>query len=315
MVVAPKVFISHSGSDKERFVIEFATKLREKGLNAWVDCWEILPGDSLVSKIFMEGLAPADVVVAVLSVNSISSKWVADELDAAHVKRIVEATRLIPVLLDDVVVPAHLRHLLWVSLSEEQSIDAVVQRIVDGVWGRTKKPPLGEPPAYTHETVNIPGLELQDLTVLRLIGEIVTSQERATISTKTVCEAAEEEGLSHEQIVESLEALEHIAVIRGTSVMGVRLPISITLTEYGYDLYLHKFTTEYHYQQRLVIADLANNQPSSSVDIEDRTKVSRIIIHHVLDVLKSKGYVSCSAVSGNRYIIGNIKKTISRLLD
>ncbi len=51
----PKVFVSHASEDKERFVTEFSTKLRENGVDAWLDKWEMLPGDSLVDKIFEEG--------------------------------------------------------------------------------------------------------------------------------------------------------------------------------------------------------------------------------------------------------------------
>jgi hypothetical protein len=45
---APKVFLSHASEDKERFVIRFATELRNNGVNVWLDKWEILLGDSLI---------------------------------------------------------------------------------------------------------------------------------------------------------------------------------------------------------------------------------------------------------------------------
>ena len=56
MAKTPRPFISHAHADKERFVLEFARRLRSKGIDAWVDSWEMLPGDSLVDKIFNEGL-------------------------------------------------------------------------------------------------------------------------------------------------------------------------------------------------------------------------------------------------------------------
>jgi len=60
---APKVFISHASEDKDRFVIPFATRLRENGVDAWVDRWEMNPGDSLVDRIFEEGLKNAAAVI------------------------------------------------------------------------------------------------------------------------------------------------------------------------------------------------------------------------------------------------------------
>jgi len=60
----PRVFVSHASEDKERFVIDFATKLRsEQGLNAFVDKWEILPGQTLVRRIFDEGIGQAEAVI------------------------------------------------------------------------------------------------------------------------------------------------------------------------------------------------------------------------------------------------------------
>ncbi len=66
----PNVFISHAGEDRERFVRRFAERLRAKGVDAWVSFWEINPGDSLVDKIFEEGLKDCHAFVLVLSDNS-----------------------------------------------------------------------------------------------------------------------------------------------------------------------------------------------------------------------------------------------------
>jgi hypothetical protein len=95
------VFISHATEDKERFVVPFAAMLRAEGIDAWLDQWEMLPGDSLVRKIFSEGLSNATAVVVVLSRVSIAKPWVSEELDAAVVKRINEDSKLIPIVLDN----------------------------------------------------------------------------------------------------------------------------------------------------------------------------------------------------------------------
>jgi len=80
--VAPKAFISHSSDDKDRFVLGFATKLRERGVDAWLDRWEIKAGDSLVRKIFEEGIKNANAFLVVLSSQSIANRWVREELDS-----------------------------------------------------------------------------------------------------------------------------------------------------------------------------------------------------------------------------------------
>ena len=39
--MSPKVFVSHAGEDKDRFVLGFATRLRAKGIDAWLDKCEM----------------------------------------------------------------------------------------------------------------------------------------------------------------------------------------------------------------------------------------------------------------------------------
>jgi hypothetical protein len=80
--VSPRVFVSHASEDKDRFVTPFAEALRKKGIDAWLDKWEILPGDSLVDKIFEEGLKHANAIIIVLSRNSVNKPWVREELNA-----------------------------------------------------------------------------------------------------------------------------------------------------------------------------------------------------------------------------------------
>lgn len=86
---APRLFVSHASEDKERFAVEFATRLRsELGIDAWLDRWEIRGGDSLVARIFDEGLAGSDAVALVLSHASLTKPWVREELEVAVVRRI-----------------------------------------------------------------------------------------------------------------------------------------------------------------------------------------------------------------------------------
>lgn len=65
--MSPKVFVSHASEDKDRFVLDFATRLRASGIDVWLDKWEMLPGDSLIDKIFEDGVKNANAVIVVLS--------------------------------------------------------------------------------------------------------------------------------------------------------------------------------------------------------------------------------------------------------
>src|SRR3982750_1666990 len=98
---APRVFISHSSADNERFVFSLATRLRASGIDAWLDFWEILPGDSLVDKIWNEGFKDCDAFIVVLSDTSTRSNWVREELNTGVVKRIEDNTKLLALRLDE----------------------------------------------------------------------------------------------------------------------------------------------------------------------------------------------------------------------
>lgn len=135
MVPSPKVFCSHRSVDKPQ-VEEIARTLRERGIDAWLDAWEILPGDSIVGKI-NEGLEKADVVLLFLSKTTLDSNWVTAESRSATWALIEGHQRLIPVMLDpDAPVPR--------LLGDRLKVDAAdTDRIIAGILRLTGKPALG----------------------------------------------------------------------------------------------------------------------------------------------------------------------------
>ncbi|MCF6147597.1 MAG: toll/interleukin-1 receptor domain-containing protein [Candidatus Kuenenia sp.] len=141
----PKVFLSYSHSDKE-FAVKLAEDLRKQGIDIWIDKWEIQPGDSIIQKIFLQGLADTDFFLILLSSESIRSKWVAEELNAAIVKKMEGITRIIPVIKERCDVPLPLRTLLWVDLSSDY--DEGIRTLVKTMHGVSEKPPLGKIPEY-----------------------------------------------------------------------------------------------------------------------------------------------------------------------
>lgn len=142
----PKVFISHAGDDKDRFAREFAERLRENGVDAWFDEWEMLPGDSLVERLFQEGIGKADAFVIILSDASIDQEWVREELNQAVVRKIQENARVIPIVLDGVEVPHPLRETVWQSIPDVDAYDDEFERILQGIFQERRKPEIGEPP-------------------------------------------------------------------------------------------------------------------------------------------------------------------------
>ena len=155
----PKVFISHASEDKERFVMDFASKLRANGVDAWLDKWEMLPGDSLVDKIFEEGIKEADSFIIILSNHSVNKPWVREELNASFIKRIGKNSKIIPIVLDNCKVPECLQSTIWENINNHQNYEENFTRILNSILGVLDKPALGKAPSYATTKVN----ELQGL--------------------------------------------------------------------------------------------------------------------------------------------------------
>ena len=146
-----RVFISHSSIDKP-FVERLAGDLLSgEGIDAWLDKWEILPGDRIPDKL-EEGLSSANVFLLVLSPESVKSQWVSYEKDAwltaqveeeklAKAQKRTPSRRLIPVLYKDCEKPFFLQSFLHVSIND-QNYDEGFQQLVRGIRGETGKPPL-----------------------------------------------------------------------------------------------------------------------------------------------------------------------------
>lgn len=128
--IAPHVFLSHATQDKDRFVEPFARRLRDRGVRVWVDHGEIRPGDSLVQRIFGDGIGRADAVIVVLSRHSAASRWMRAEIDAACMRRILDGIRVVAVCLDQVPVPPALGSLLYVDIDPTEDWSPEFERIM-----------------------------------------------------------------------------------------------------------------------------------------------------------------------------------------
>lgn len=206
MTTPPKTFISYAGEDV-LFAKDLAKKLRAKHLDVWLAEWEILPGDSLVDKVFEEGLKDADVVIVILSSASVKKRWVRAELNVAKVNQISGITKLIPVILDDCVIPESLVATVWQRIDDKDSYDGELEKIVRASFGFRDKPVLGDPPAYISADVElVSGLTRGDSLVFKIVGAQALKKGTGIVHEEPLLERTREHDLSDEGTLESLEA-------------------------------------------------------------------------------------------------------------
>jgi hypothetical protein len=318
----PKVFICHASEDKERFVLDFASRLLGKGVDVWLDKWEMYPGDSLVGKIFEEGIKNAQAMIVVLSKYSVNKPWVREELNTAVVKRIEDNTKLIPVLIDDCYVPESLRATVWVRIDDVSNYGEQLDRIVMSIFGVSEKPNLGAPPRYAITPIdNIPGLNSTDSLIFKLACEktMELGYFDAFVNIDSMSEQIISLEIPTEEFLESLEILDQRGylkanrIMRRTEITGGNIK-SVSITLYGFDEYVRTCVDNYDSIVKGVMSQLVNLKKRDAKEIAKELDKPFILIGHILHVLKSKGLITLAESFSGDISILDISIELKRLL-
>lgn len=209
----PKAFVSHNHADKP-LAEQLARALRNEGVDAWFDSWEIQPGDSLIQKIFTEGLGKCSVFLVLLSPESVESKWVREELDVALIQRIEGTTRVVPVVVRPCVVPVALRALRWLDLASSDP-GSIARQVADIAHGRSDKPPVRSVAAPRP----VPGLTAHAASIALLFVPIVEKGDRGGYNGAGLAETLK---LDAEQVNDAIDELKSLGALKTHDSLGTR---------------------------------------------------------------------------------------------
>jgi hypothetical protein len=140
-----KVFISHSSKDHD-FVLQLAKKMRNDGIEVWLDDWELEVGDSIVEKI-QEGLEKSSFLIVILSEYSINSDWVMRELNSTFMRQLnKDHVTILPVLLeiDFEEVPPLLRDIYSVKFERNLIVDSQYHTLISPIRKKLKSEELAK---------------------------------------------------------------------------------------------------------------------------------------------------------------------------
>lgn len=284
-----KLFLSHSHNDKD-FAEHLARDLISQGQDVWFDKWEIQPGDSIVRKIFEEGLANAAAFAIVLSKESVRSNWVREELTVATIRRIEDLVRVIPVLKEDVEIPTALRALHWVDMRTD--FDGGVRSILNVIAGISEKPPLGTTPAHLQSIVNpVAGLSRLASTVgLHLVRAINVDESfmRAVRNT----DLAEALHFTPTELNDAVDELESQGLAETNKEMGTH-PYAFRFVEPTYLLF-HAFSEVLEYSPsedvKVVLSAISALENAEGPDLQRQTKLSLGRLNRAVAYIKDNGY-------------------------
>jgi len=310
MANSPRAFICHASEDKDRFVLGFAGRLRANGVNAWVDMWEMLPGDKLVDRVFNGGLKPADIVIVVLSSVSVAKPWVQKELNTAVVKNIEDRTRLIPVRLDGCDVPECLRDTIWQEVPDVNNYDREFQSIVNAIYGQYGRPPLGNVPGYVASAAaRIGGLNAQDATVLSEACAKVMSTGSLFVAVGDILADLSVVGLAENDVQDSLQILDGYAYVK---VYASQAGIHLFEVQYrGMEEFATAMIPDYASMVRSVALQILNHGAGSSVAIGQAVAQPRVLVTHILKSFQNRGWLKLVQAQGGDMIF-NVSPLLKR---
>lgn len=307
---APKVFVSHASEDKDRFVVEFARRLRENGVDAWLDQWEMKPGDSLVDKIFEEGLKEARAVIVVLSAFSVQKPWVREELNVSVVNRISRGTRLIPVLIDDCEVPESLRSTLWQRVADLSDYSQSLQRILSAIFDVDDKPTIGQPPVrFSGPAPLIAGLTRVDDLILRVIARIQIDEDSGLVRWDRLQADQALLDVPRQEQLDALDVLEQHHYIKIGRVLGAPLSHAV-LTDHGFQQYAQAYVEGYEDVVSRIAALLVNENVRQHGELATRVGKPRALVDFVVNLLESNGYIKVSRYVGGQSNVWEVSASL-----
>lgn len=124
----PSLFLCHSSSDKS-FTRKLAIGLSGSGFKVWIDEAEIRVGDSLIQKI-ESGVLGATYLLAILSRDSVKSRWCQEELRMALTRQIAGGSSIVlPILVDDCEVPGFLQEKKYADFRDSRRFDEALREL------------------------------------------------------------------------------------------------------------------------------------------------------------------------------------------
>jgi hypothetical protein len=282
----PKAFISHSHVDKD-CARNIATELIQKGVDTWFDEWEIQPGDSLIEKIFQEGLKDVDLFAVLLSPSSVQSEWVKYELDVALIQRLSGVTRVVPIIVEECDIPVALKALLWIDYAKDEK--NAIRRLVNVAFGKSEKPEIGKPPKDVD--VRIPSFSNDASRVaIFLTNQIDVKEPRMKAFSPSDFRSLNLEPIELNDAIEDLEAHGLVSVRRylGTG------PYRFGFVEPTYALWLELEANgllDFSPQKDvlLVVHSVAARQVLTAKDLDSLVGIPIIRLNNAVSYIKDHG--------------------------
>lgn len=280
----------------------------------------MFPGDSLVDKIFEEGIKNTKAFIIILSKNSVEKPWVKEELNKAVVDRINKKRKIIPVVIDDCVVPEVLQSTLWIKIDNINSYDESLDRILHSILDTNDKPPIGKiPKKFKPATIQIKDLNPTDFEVLKTCCKEAIKNKCHICDAEPIIANLEEKGYNLSELNESFGILNDDGYLDAEQSTGCKLNIShLIINTTGMEMFLQNYDVhEYTELQKKVAFEILNNDLRNNDEIAKKLGYPLLIISHIFEVFENNSFIEYQEIAAgfDCRSIYNIKPQFKRWLN
>jgi hypothetical protein len=240
-----------------------------KGIDVWLDEWEIRTGDSLRRKM-EEGLANCTHFVVLLTLDSLYKPWVETEIDAGFVRAVGGESRFMGIRVGIGVndLSPFLRTLRCPEIHLDQASE--VEELIADIYGVSRKPAHGAAPRYVKTQPE--GLKAWSASAIAVAEYLVRNSKFANeLDPQTnVAEVAKATGLPEEDIrLGVLDLVGHGLVDESKSLgpSGAFWPKTGLFVEF--DQYFLDFSPK---QDAIAIANWLVNEKIERIEVKNLAK-------------------------------------------
>ncbi|MGK0190346.1 MAG: hypothetical protein ACI9R3_006171 [Verrucomicrobiales bacterium] len=305
--MAATLLIAHSKEDRSRFIEPFSVALRRIDVEPISDEWSLASRDSLIDRIFREGLKEATTVLVVLSRFNATHEWVQFELEESVIDRIQNIAHFAIILLDGRRVPENLPQetsvfsvqqpgdLIELSSLLQELAPLLAQRSASQNAARVADSDGGT------EEFHIPGLEPLGTTLLALACRSAIESNSLLVKVEDVNTLAEPLRLDEETFRLSLESLVGQSHVKARRANGGQISVmEIERESFGH--YMNHVLEDFDD----IVSDLAEEIVGGVRDNEtlvERSRLPSLVVTYILDELDAKGHITViRQMKGNRRI-------------
>lgn len=304
--MAPTVYIAHSRDDRSRFVDPFSLALGRAGITAEADPWQLGSRDSLIDRIFSEGLKGSLAFIVILSRFNSSHEWTQFELEESVVDRIEAVSRFVVILLDSTPAPGELPARVRVfdvkQPGDLMEISTILQELAPiltiGRKTSAAAPARGEP---DKPELFIPGLEATETTLLALACRSAIENNSLLVKAEDISRLATPMELEPGAFRLALEALDSASYIKAKRANGGQISV-VEVERRSFGSYMNHILEDFDE----VVGDLADEIIGGVRDNEtlvERSQLPPLVVTYILDELDATGQITViRQMKGNRRI-------------